>query len=191
MTLKLTARHIANFSLLRAAYRSTSRQLNPGASAQGFPGLPKPSVWCDKPWETEALTPSVEIPIDYSQWPDEDLAERLIKAYFDWDNLLLPLLNRVLFKRDYYALRWRNDREFARLCLCVFATASPWITGGDRNSVQDENISSIEPHSAGWYWIKSVMQTSPAPLKPATLVSLQVQTVSFSLEGFEGGYYPV
>lgn len=177
----MTTRSTANFSLLRAAYRSRHRIFNPGSSGQDLPGLPKPSVWCDKPWEIDALSPSVEMPIDYSQWPDEDLAEKLIKAYFDWDNLLLPLLNRVHFKRDYYALRWRDDREFARLCLCVFAIASPRITGSDRNSVQDGENSAIEQHSAGWHWIKSVMRTSAATLKPATLVSLQVQTASSSL----------
>lgn len=38
-------------------------------------------------WEKETLEDPQTSPIDYAIWPHEDLAEQLIKAYFDFENL--------------------------------------------------------------------------------------------------------
>lgn len=57
-------------------------------------------------WEKETLEDPQTSPIDYAIWPHEDLAEQLIKAYFDFENLT----GRFTFRRnaprgnDYYGV---------------------------------------------------------------------------------------
>ncbi|KAG7548904.1 hypothetical protein FFLO_03196 [Filobasidium floriforme] len=130
-------------------------------------------------WEKETLADPQTSPIDYAIWPHEDLAEQLIKAYFDFENLTVPILNRILFKRDYWALRWRHDRGFARVCLAVFALGASRVDDPEvywpRQTPADSQVSIR--HSSGWKYIHSVISTSTTGTNPVTLEQLQADAL--------------
>lgn len=141
---------------------------------------PLPTIY-NAQWEKATLDNPRTIPIDFAIWPSEDLADKLIKSYFDFENLLLPILNRVLFKRDYYALRWRKDRDFARLCLAVFALGSartldePDVLWPGEHTAETSEASR---NSSGWKYLQAVIATTTVGSSPATLEQLQVYAVS-------------
>jgi len=124
--------------------------------------------------------------VDLSRWPNPELAQVLIEAYFEHDNITLPLLNRIIFQKDYNSGRWRKDTDFAKVCLLVFAVASRhvdhpdvyWHAGDEAAGRAARADMEMYRHSAGWRWMEAVVKTGKSILKPATLEDLQVLTVS-------------
>jgi hypothetical protein len=113
------------------------------------------------------------------------VSQHNIDAYFDNDNLTLPLLNRLIFQKDYDNQRWTRDDSFAKVCFTLFAVAARHI---DHPQVywhaQDEAAAraamvdiDMYRHSAGWRWMEVVVKMGKSFLKPATLEELQVFNV--------------
>lgn len=140
--------------------------------------------WALPIWEATVSQHSLK-QVDLSRWPEPLLAQALIDAYFDHDNLTLPLLNRIIFQKDYDAQRWTRDDSFAKVCFTLFAVAARHI---DHPQVywhaQDEAAAraamgdiDMYRHSAGWRWMEVVVKMGKSFLKPATLEELQVLNV--------------
>lgn len=142
----------------------------------------RPEYWSLPKWEAEVSQGATE-PLDLSLWPEPDLCEKLIDAYFSTDNLVLPLLSRTLLMRDYHAGRWRTDRLFAKVCLMVFANAARFVDdprcywyADDESKAREAMLSNPEVyrHSAGWKWCEMVIKMGKSFLVVAVLEDLQV-----------------
>jgi hypothetical protein len=124
--------------------------------------------------------------IDLSRWPKPELAQALIDAYFQHDNITLPLLNRIIFQKDFDKGRWKKDISFAQVCLLLFAVGSRhiehpdvyWHAGDEAAGRAAMADMEMYRHSAGWRWMEAVVKTGKSFLKPATLEDLQIVTVS-------------
>lgn len=146
----------------------------------------RPEYWSLPKWEAE-VSQGVSEPLDLSQWPDADLCQRLIDIYFETDNLTMPLLNKIIFRRDYDAGRWKSDRLFAKVCLMVFANAArfvddprAWWYADDEAKAREAMLSNPEVyrHSAGWKWCEMVINMGKSFLVVAVLEDLQIYVVS-------------
>lgn len=142
----------------------------------------RPEYWSLPKWEAEVSQGATE-PLDLSLWPEPDLCEKLIDAYFSTDNLVLPLLSRTILMRDYNAGRWRTDRLFAKVCLMVFANAARFVDdprcywyADDEPKAREAMLSNPEVyrHSAGWKWCEMVIKMGKSFLVVAVLEDLQV-----------------
>jgi hypothetical protein len=140
--------------------------------------------WALPIWEAEVCQNIKEV--DLSRWPDRHLAQLLIDAYFENDNLTSPLLHRTIFQKDYDDCRWRRDDSFAKMCLCLFAVAARHVDHpGVYWHAHDEHAAraamadfDIYRHSAGWRWMEVAIKMGKSFLKPANLEELQVMVVS-------------
>lgn len=141
--------------------------------------------WALPIWEAVTCQPNNQA-VDLSRWPSPELSQTLIDAYFEDDNITMPLFNRVIFQRDVDNGRWRQDVGFAKVCLLVFAVASKhvdhpdvyWHAGDEKAGRAAMEDMATYRHSAGWRWMEAVVKTGRWMLKPASLEELQVLTVS-------------
>lgn len=136
-------------------------------------------------WEAVVSETKTE-PLDLSRWPEPDIAQQLIDAYFTTDNLILPLLNRVLFQKAYDTGLWKSNHRFAKVCLLVFANAAKsiddprvyWYSGDPQNEREAYKNPDLYKHSAGWRWVQAVMKTGKSWLSVVALEDLQCFVVS-------------
>lgn len=141
--------------------------------------------WALPIWEAK-VSQSYSETVDLSRWPPEALAQTLIDAYFEKDNITMPLLNRKIFQQDYSAGRWKNDSLFAKVCLFLFAVAARhvddpivyWYADNPEASRAAMKDMEMYRHSAGWRWLDMAMKIGRSFLKPASLEDLQSFVVS-------------
>ena len=141
--------------------------------------------WSVPTWE--AIVGEVKSePLDRSRWPEPDLAQQLIDAYFTTDNLILPLLNRKIFQRNYNKGLWRTNDGFGKVCLLIFANAAKsvddprcyWYSGDQRSETEAFKNAELYRHSAGWRWVEAVAKTGRRWLSVPSLEDLQAFVVS-------------
>ena len=141
--------------------------------------------WSVPTWEAIVSEIKTE-PLDRSRWPEPDLAQQLIDAYFTTDNLILPLLNRKMFQRDYDRGVWRTNDGFGKVCLLIFANAAKsvddprcyWYSGDQRSEREAFKNPELYRHSAGWRWVEAVAKMGRSWLSVPSLEDLQSFVVS-------------
>ncbi|KAJ9112249.1 hypothetical protein QFC22_006333 [Naganishia vaughanmartiniae] len=139
------------------------------------------AYWAIPMWEAVVSEAKTE-PLDLSRWPAPDLAQRLIDAYFETDNLVLPLLNRVLFQESFDRGVWKTNHRFAKVCLMLFASAARsiddprvyWYAGEPNKEKEAFKNSELYKHSAGWRWVEPVLKAGKSWLSVTSLEDLQV-----------------
>jgi hypothetical protein len=181
---------LAGVGFLRSAMDYKDAIAGPSSTAAG--DSRRAQYWGLPIWEASVSQCSSHN-LDFSRWPDPLLAEQLIGAYFEHDNIAFPLLNRIVFQRDYAAGRWRQDESFAKVCLLVFALAARHVDDPKVYWFADDPVaahSAMEDmtmyrQSAGWRWMEMVAKMGKSFLKAADLEDLQTFVVSCSLFGIQ------
>jgi hypothetical protein len=85
-------------------------------------------------------------------WPEPDLAEALIDAYFSSVNIVLPILHKPTFMREWKDPRFRRDRGWTGLAFSIFAVASKFIDDPRVLEAPEREYR----HSAGvQYWMQA------------------------------------
>lgn len=138
-------------------------------------------VWKTPEWEVVVNGTGQHL-IDWSIWPDDELAIPLIDTYFEWANSTLPLLHRPLFRQQYFARTYMNDYDFAKVCLVVFANGAKhkyvpfaqWRRGDDLGGLsRTERPNDGVRFSDGWKFMRGLMSAGDSLHKPPTLFRLQ------------------
>ncbi|WVQ78353.1 hypothetical protein IAT38_000438 [Cryptococcus sp. DSM 104549] len=144
--------------------------------------------WDTTEWEMTIAEEQLR-PIDYANWPDRGLDQKLIDAYFDHQNIMMPLLNRRLFQRQFNAGLWETDHGFAKVCLSVFANGAKYVDdrrvwwpselsatkeGRERLAGYKENMLR---HSAGWRYIRAVLRMGRSIMRGPTIYDLQTDVL--------------
>lgn len=140
--------------------------------------------WLVPEWEKVLAVESVK-PIDYSMWPDEALAAQLIDTYFEETNSHMPLLNRILFQKQYDSGLWRTNVDFAKLCLMIFANGARYVddervywpvdaatTEEGRERLRNDR-DGTRKYSAGWIYLRMLHKVGRSWLQGPTLLDLQ------------------
>ncbi|KAL7424057.1 Gypsy retrotransposon integrase-like protein 1 [Cryptotrichosporon argae] len=163
----------------------------------------RPAYWQPRPWEQD-LTAEGLRPLDHSVWPEPKLAERLIDAYFQHVNVHTPLLNNVIFRKQYASRLYDSHHEFAQVCLLVFANGARFVddervywTPGDSACPPDVSIdesgdaAAPREQSAGWRYFLASLRMGRVYLAGPTLWSLQNAVLSCTmLRGNAEQHYP-
>jgi hypothetical protein len=138
--------------------------------------------WTIPAWEIGIANESVTPP-DFALWPDPDLADLLIDAYFRHCNLEYPLLNRIMFKRQYRENLWRHHMDFAKVTLMVFANGARYVDDSrvyfknpDAAS-NNEDLDGSAKHSAGWRYMQMVIKMGKSWLSKPGLYDLQAHVL--------------
>lgn len=150
--------------------------------------IKRPEYWMVPEWEKAIATESVH-PIDYSDWPDEELASRLIDSYFEMVNIHMPLLNRVIFQRQYQSGLWRTNQDFAKMCLMVFANGARYVddervywptdvatTPEGRERLRTDK-DGTRRYSAGWIYMRILIKVGRSWLQGPSLLDLQANVL--------------
>ncbi|KAG7531211.1 hypothetical protein FFLO_04515 [Filobasidium floriforme] len=139
-----------------------------------------PAYWSATPWQRSVSHICVH-PLDHSTWPPLDLAPRLLRAYFQNHNSLLPILAETSFIRDYEADRWKYDSTFARVCLMVFALSSIVVKDDERVLWSSANSSGHDRHhSAGWSYAGEAVRMGRGSSDIARLEDIQFEALMTS-----------
>lgn len=192
-SIKLTAALAAGVQLLHAImdmkYQDKSAAAGVDDDTQldrmGVGRSRRPQFWGVPSWEA-SINFGRTAPLDFEQWPAPDLAVKLIEAYFDQENNVLPLFNRYIFQRDYDNERFRHDVLFAKVCLMLFANAARLVDDprvfwwADDEQKQREALASdpAYKHSAGWRWLAVTLRMGKSFLAVPVLEDLQAYAVS-------------
>ncbi|WVQ76607.1 hypothetical protein IAR50_006280 [Cryptococcus sp. DSM 104548] len=125
-------------------------------------------------------------PLDYSIWPEKGLDQQLINAYFDHVNIILPLLNRPLFQREYDTGLFKTQQRFGRVCLLIFACGARFYNATEtfwppelssaRGRSRDYDSQWL-PYSAGWKYLRMALRMGHNPLHMPDLHELQSQVL--------------
>ncbi|WWC61049.1 uncharacterized protein I303_103627 [Kwoniella dejecticola CBS 10117] len=127
--------------------------------------------------------------LDLSLWPEADFATELIDAYFGNLNPHLPLLNRVLFKRQYESGLWKSNTWFAKVCLMVFANGSRFVDDDrvywpvdlalseeGKERLQTNQDGSLR-YSAGWKYLHALLRMGRSIMQGPNLYEFQTQVL--------------
>lgn len=127
--------------------------------------------------------------VDMSIWPDNQLALRLVDAYFTFTNCQYPLLNRIIFNQQYAAGLHLTNHDFAKVCLMIFANASRHVDD-DRvywpvdDAMTEEGKSRLRTdldgtlkYSAGWKYLRAVLKMGRSIMQGPNLFDFQGQVL--------------
>lgn len=121
----------------------------------------------------EWLLPSVEETLPpFTDFPPDDLLEKLITVYFQELNAFTPLLNELIFREGIRSGLHHLDPAFGATVLLVCANGSMWVR--DPRTLLDEYN---DPQSAGWRWFEQVERVHTSLLTPPTVYDLQICVV--------------
>ncbi|TFK23617.1 hypothetical protein FA15DRAFT_670332 [Coprinopsis marcescibilis] len=135
----------------------------------------------------EKLRPSVEEP-EYI-YPEPDLFDVLLVAYWSRVHVQFPVLHRPSFSRDLEDRRHLTDRKFARVLLAACACAARYVDD-ERVLVPARDLGADPPvASAGWLYLE---QTLPAQsvIMYGTAQTIDVQYCALSAFYLIGGSTP-
>ncbi|KAI0355562.1 hypothetical protein OH77DRAFT_1495869 [Trametes cingulata] len=112
---------------------SDGRQSNSPASVQlsSQSTTKRPEFWTVPPWEKayeHADDPTVLPDFLLPAFPPPDLAEALIRDYFQYNVYTFPLLHRPTFERQWRDKLYTRNVWFACVCMAIFGVASRWST---------------------------------------------------------------
>ncbi|KIK97752.1 hypothetical protein PAXRUDRAFT_135686 [Paxillus rubicundulus Ve08.2h10] len=167
-----------------------SRSSCDNASPVNIAALRRPEFWTTPWWELafEGSQDRLEsISVSSSdKFPPQDLADSLIKLYFEHVNPQFPLFHRPTFERQWKEGLQHKDPWFGCLCLALFAVTSRWSDDprvlDDGEYVVPEAERPNEEHKwqrAGWRYFNAavdVHRESHSLFHPPGL--FEVQTMS-------------
>lgn len=129
-----------------------------------------PSGFIDPP-----VDPAVAVPA----WPADDLANKLIDAFFGRMNREFPVVNESQFRHEYTSRpELRQDPEWLGLAFCVFMVGSHYV--------MDERVRAFpnDPYSRGMHWwqaAKNFMYRNVRVQKPLLVIQCMLLSVLFQL----------
>jgi hypothetical protein len=144
--------------------------------------------WKIPEWELVIAQEGV-FPIDWTTWPDVGLDRILIDAYFKHVNTYLPLLNKILFERQYDSGLYRQNSEFAKTCWMVFANGARFIDDDRVYWPHDEastpegrerlrtDADGTKRYSAGWKYMRALLKMGRSIVAMPNLYDFQCQVL--------------
>ncbi|OCF36652.1 hypothetical protein I316_01905 [Kwoniella heveanensis BCC8398] len=144
--------------------------------------------WQIPEWELVIANEGIR-PLDPAIWPTAGLDIELINAYFEHQNLHLPLLNKILFRRQYDAGLWRTNGWFAKVCLMIFANGSRYVDDDEVYWPVDLALSEegkerlrtdkdgTRRYSAGWKYLLEVLRMGRSLMQGPNLYEFQCQVL--------------
>jgi hypothetical protein len=144
--------------------------------------------WKIPEWELVIAQEGV-YPIDWSTWPSHGLDRVLIDAYFAHVNTYLPLLNKILFDRQYDSGLYRSNSEYAKICWMVFANGARFIDDDRVYWPHDEastpegrerlrtDADGTKRYSAGWKYMRALLKMGRSIVATPNLYDFQTQVL--------------
>ncbi|WVF72208.1 hypothetical protein IAT40_007020 [Kwoniella sp. CBS 6097] len=144
--------------------------------------------WQIPEWELVIANEGIR-PLDPAIWPASGLDIELINAYFEHQNLHLPLLNKILFRRQYDAGLWKTNGWFAKVCLMIFANGSRYVDDDDVYwpvdlALTEEGKERLRTdkdgtrrYSAGWKYLLEVLRMGRSLMQGPNLYEFQCQVL--------------
>lgn len=144
--------------------------------------------WKIPEWELVIAQEGV-YPTDWSTWPDVGLDRVLIDAYFNHVNTYLPLLNKILFDRQYDSGLYRQNSEFAKICWMVFANGARFVDDDrvywphDQASTPEgrerlrTDADGTKRYSAGWNYMRALLKMGRSIVATPNLYDFQCQVL--------------
>ncbi|KIK61371.1 hypothetical protein GYMLUDRAFT_42960 [Collybiopsis luxurians FD-317 M1] len=129
----------------------------------------RPEFWNPVPWDE----PDQEPPFIF---PEEDLLQELVSAYFSQLHYVFPLFHRPTFERQVFEEKLHlRDRMFGATLLAVCANASRHL-----NDPRNLYHNSQSEHSTGWKYFSQVRFLRLTYLQPMTLFEVQLYALSIT-----------
>ncbi|EAU83086.2 hypothetical protein CC1G_11170 [Coprinopsis cinerea okayama7 len=138
----------------------------------------RPEMWNLRSWEREYANAQVSTYI----FPEGDLFEILMNAYWARVHILHPVLHRPSFERDLGDWRHLTDPSFGRVVLAACACASRFVEDERVLMVDDQDPSRLSGPSAGWRYMAQL------PLTLQTTIE-QVQTTDLQYYALAAWYF--
>ena len=151
---------------------------------EGLSANKRKEYWQVPEWEVVIAQEGVR-PVNSSLWPDESLAQELIDAYFTHVNFHLPLLIKPVFEKHYRSRLHHNHRDFAKVCLMVFANGSRFtdndavywprneaMTDEGKQRLRDDEDGTLR-YSAGWKYLREVFRMGRSVMQGPNLFDFQ------------------
>ena len=144
--------------------------------------------WRVPEWEAVIASENLH-PIDYSIWPEDDLARVLVASYFESTNFHLPLLNRTIFERQYASGLYKTNHDFAKVCLMVFANGARYVDDERvywpvNDAVSEEGKERLRTdqdgtrkYSAGWIYLRALLIMGKSLMQGPNLYDFQCQVL--------------
>lgn len=118
----------------------------------------------------EQVPPTAQQPLYF---PEPDLLDDLVKLFFTYVNVYIPLLHRPTFERSVKEGLHNSDPAFGATVLGVCAVASRY---SDDERVIFEGTNSA--HSSGYKWFRQLKIFDDSSLRAPSLYDLQALCVS-------------
>jgi hypothetical protein len=144
--------------------------------------------WKVPEWE-KVIGQEGVFPIDWSTWPPSPLDRMLIDAYFSHVNQYLPLLNKILFDRQYDTGLHRTNPEFGKVCWMVFANGARFVDDDRVYWPHDEastpegrerlriDADGTRRYSAGWKYMRALLKMGRSIVATPSLFDFQCQVL--------------
>ena len=144
--------------------------------------------WKIPEWELVIAQEGV-FPIDWSTWPAPGLDRVLIDAYFAHVNCHLPLLNKILFDRQYDSGLYRTNSEFAKICWMIFANGARFVDDDRVYWPRDDaptpegrerlrtDADGTRRYSAGWKYMRALIKMGRSIVATPNLYDFQTQVL--------------
>ena len=130
--------------------------------------------------------------VDFAIWPEPGLDDALIDAYFTYTNFHFPLLNHLIFKRQYASKLYKASHDFAKVCIMVFANGSQFVddprvywprdeamTEEGRQRLHEDKDGTLK-YSAGWKYLRAMLHMGRSVMKSPNLFDFQCHVLMCS-----------
>ncbi len=154
----------------------------------GLKAAQRVEYWRVPEWELVIADEGTE-PIDYRIWPEEGFDQVLIEAYFEYTNFHLPLLNRLVFDRNYSSGLYKTHHDFAKVCLMVFANGARYVddervywpieeatTDEGKDRLRTDKDGTLK-YSAGWIYLRALLKMGKSLMQGPKLYDFQCQVL--------------
>ncbi|KAI9638126.1 fungal-specific transcription factor domain-containing protein, partial [Dioszegia hungarica] len=161
----------------------------PTAFLERVAHIKRQEYWQVPEWEVVVANEGVR-PVDYSIWPAPGFDRRLIDTYFDKVNTYLPLLNKIIFMRQYDAGSYKTSHGFAKVCLMVFANGARFVDDDERVfwprdwAMSEEGKERLKSdadgtirYSGGWIYMRAIMRMGRSIAQGPNLYDFQTQVL--------------
>lgn len=182
---KASTHHL--FLTLNAVRREDQRHLEANM-LERIKRSQRPQYWHVPEWEISIANEGLQS-IDYSIWPDDQLANELIDGYFEHANQDLPLLNRIIFREQYDSQMYRTNHHFAKVCLLVLANGARFVDDPRLYwSVEEasseagkerlrNDVDGTLKFSVGWKYLREVLRMGKSIMQSPNLYDFQCEVL--------------
>jgi len=156
---------------------------------EGIRQTKRNEYWLVPEWEIVIANEGLHN-VDFSIWPDAQLAKSLVDAYFSYTNYHFPLLNSIMFAKQYDAGLYKTNHDFAKVCLMVFANGSRYIddprvywptddamTEEGKERMRQDKDGSLR-YSAGWKYLRALLKMGRSVMQGPNLFDFQCQVLT-------------